>query len=101
MIQGENRSYIATFDETFDMSKINKAVLCVKTYGREGISEYTDLTIDSENHQIYRRFTQEEALALGTGTALMELIILYDGDRFTVSQEKVSIASTLLKEVFE
>jgi hypothetical protein len=101
MIQGENRSYIATFDETFDMSKINKAILCVKPYGTSGTIEYEDLTIDIVNHQIRRKFTQEEALSLGTGTVLMELIVLYDGDRFTVAKDKVSIASTLLKEVFE
>lgn len=101
MIQGENRSYIATFDDDFDMSKINKAILCIKPYGYSGTVEYEDLTIDVINHQVRRKFTQEEALSLGTGTVLMELIVLYDGDRFTVAKDKVSIASTLLKEVFE
>lgn len=80
MIQGENRSYIATFDETFDMSKINKAILCVQPYGFSGTVEYEDLTIDVINHQIRRKFTQQEALNLGTGTLMMELIILYDGN---------------------
>ena len=101
MIQGENRSYIATFDDNFDMSKINKAILCIKPYVRVGKVEYEDLTIDIVNRQIRRKFTQQEALSLGAGTVTMELIILYDGDRFTVAKDKVSIASTLLKEVFE
>ena len=82
MIQGENRSYIATInDDDIDMSKISKAVLCVKPYGTSGTIEYEDLTIDVINKQTRRKFTQEEALNLGTGTVMMELIILYDGDR--------------------
>ncbi len=95
-VEGDTFSYIADFDEEFDMSVITNAVLAVKHNG--AVTEYSDLTIDAANHQITRTFTQTESIGLG-GTSVMELVIVYGGKRKSVSIIKADISASLVKEV--
>lgn len=101
--RGDTTTYICQFDDDFDMSTVTSAVLAVSVYGTQGVVKlvkYTDCVIDIANKQIRRTFSQEESLAL-SGTVLMELIIMQDEERTSVSKIKAIINQTLVKEVIE
>lgn len=97
--RGETVDFICEFDSSISVSDIDNMVLVIKNVSNEVIKEITDLTIDTDTNSVIYEFTQAESLAFQPNSVLnFELVILLDGERYTVCRTSAQVVDTYYPE---
>lgn len=97
--RGETIDFICEFDSSVQVSEIENMVLAIKNANNEVVKEFTDLTIDTETNSVIYEFTQTESLAFQPNSTLnFELVILLDGERYTVCRTSAQVVDTYYPE---
>lgn len=97
--RGETVDFICEFDSSISVSDIDNMVLVIRNASNEVIKEIANLTVDTNTNSVIYEFTQTESLAFQPNSLLnFELVILLDGERYTVCRTSAQVVDTYYPE---
>ncbi len=97
--RGETVDFICEFDSSVSVGDIDNMVLVIRNANNDVVKEISDLTIDSESNSVIYEFSQAESLAFQPSSVLyFELVILLDGERYTVCRASAQVNDTYYPE---
>ena len=97
--RGETIDFICEFNSSVSVADIDNMVLVIKNANNDVVKELTDLIIDTETNSVIYEFTQTESLAFQPNSMIsFELVILLDGERYTVCRTSDQVVDTYYPE---